>query len=97
MLVKYVRDHNNFPIACIVATGPGEIGVSYFNSKDSKALFNKVEARNVAADRSRNGLHINVPSRKVSPPNYGGQRFRLVDIVQAECENMIRRSVKYFV
>lgn len=62
MLVRYIRDISNRPVACVVAVGPGLVGWSKCHKNDS---FSKQRAREIAAGRAANGSDEPIPCGRI--------------------------------
>lgn len=73
VLVKYVRDENRNPFACIVATDKDKIGVSICHPNDT---FSKRFAREIAMRRAE--LH-----RKESYEYIYSEHPRVTDILES--------------
>jgi len=74
MLVKYVRDEKNRPVATIVALSPEHIGVAICCKKDS---FNKKRGRAIAEGRAHKSTSPIIPERDGLPKAIESEVIRM--------------------
>lgn len=91
MLVKYVRDWMGDPVACMVAIGPGQVGVACCTGKRER--FNKKFMRTIAAGRAVTGEMPIVPHHVV---DYQCKAILLHDVLADEYMDFVKRSHRYF-
>lgn len=93
MLINYVYDYHfqKKPVACVVCTAPGKVGVSVCNEKDQ---FNKKLARQIALGRATTGHKTSFPNRELIDFNFDVQY--LGDMVNSQVHRMEERAKRYF-
>jgi hypothetical protein len=90
MLVKYLRDENRKPYGCIVAVGPGMVGYSVCNPKDT---FNKELGCMIAAGRT-----MTIGNDRLCDSPHVEKRVprKMLGIVLDEIAAMDERSMRYY-
>lgn len=89
MIVRYLRDIENVPVACVVAIAPNQVGYSIcrddesFNKKEAKIRAAGVAATGYLPDMPNRKIVVDVQNNKIVKSSLAGELNDLVDYVSS--------------